>query len=174
MKHLIITSLALFLLISCTPFEQNTDSDKDNLLLQLEQDGATSTLHAYASNQQQWAWLLNKIKMGLKEGDATWLSIANELRRVSDAGASTSLDFTVARVLPYQPEMIMNEATGFSPETLCRVPFIEVDQETALQYLNKTISALQPLAASNNVNAQLCLDLLQQSSNKLRSIEFAH
>ncbi|MDZ7476491.1 hypothetical protein U5F73_16085 [Stenotrophomonas pavanii] len=84
-----------------------------------------------------------QVTAGIESGDPAWLEIAATLKPFSDAGASLSINYAVARALPKAPERVLALiARGFKVEDICTSPFIEPDPGVAEAYERRTLAAL--------------------------------
>ncbi|NIA03659.1 MAG: hypothetical protein GWP12_03925, partial [Nitrospirae bacterium] len=58
-----------------------------------------------------------QVTSGIESGDPSWLKVAAALKPYSDAGASLSINYAVARALPKAPERVLALTThGFKVE----------------------------------------------------------
>jgi hypothetical protein len=79
-------------------------------------------------------------------GDAQWLEVARRLRSVSDAAASLSLNFSVARALPAAPVRVLRlVGRPFLIDDICTSPFIEPEAGVAERYEARALQALAAL-----------------------------
>jgi hypothetical protein len=84
-----------------------------------------------------------RVTAGIESGEPSWLKVAVALRPFSDAGASLSLDYAVARALPKAPDRVMAlVGHGFAMEDICTSPFIEPDPGIAEAYERQAMAAL--------------------------------
>ncbi|HDS1136995.1 TPA: hypothetical protein QDZ75_004578 [Stenotrophomonas maltophilia] len=84
-----------------------------------------------------------QVTSGIESGDPSWLKVAAALKPYSDAGASLSINYAVARALPKAPERVLALTThGFKVEDICTSPFIEPDPGVAEAYERRTLAAL--------------------------------
>lgn len=90
----------------------------------------------------------DRVTTMIESGDPSWLKVAAALRPFSDAGASLSLDYAVARALPKAPSRVLAlVGHGFSIEDICTSPFIEPDAGVAEAYEQKALAALATVQA---------------------------
>lgn len=81
--------------------------------------------------------------------DPAWLEMARRLRTVSDAGASLSLNYSVARALPKAPERVLALiGSGFEIHDICTSPFIEPEPGVAEKYQKEAVAALKKVSAA--------------------------
>lgn len=85
----------------------------------------------------------DQVMSGIESGDPSWLKVAAALRPYSDAGASLSLAYAVARALPKAPENVLAlTQQGFKIDDICTSPFIEPEPGVAEAYERETLKAL--------------------------------
>lgn len=91
-----------------------------------------------------------QVTAGIESGDPAWLEVAAALKPFSDAGASLSINYAVARALPKAPERVLALTTqGFKLEDICTSPFIEPDPGVAEAYERRTLAALSRLKGTS-------------------------
>lgn len=91
-----------------------------------------------------------QVTAGIESGDPAWLEVAAALKPFSDAGASLSINYAVARALPKTPERVLPLTTqGFKVEDICISPFIEPDPGVAEAYERRTLAALSRLKGTS-------------------------
>lgn len=91
-----------------------------------------------------------QVTSGIESGDPAWLEVAAALKPFSDAGASLSINYAVARALPKTPERVLALTTqGFKVEDICTSPFIEPDPGVAEAYERRTLAALSRLKGTS-------------------------
>lgn len=91
-----------------------------------------------------------QVTAGIESGDPAWLEVAVALKPFSDAGASLSINYAVARALPKTPERVLALTTqGFKVEDICTSPFIEPDPGVAEAYERRTLAALSRLKGTS-------------------------
>ena len=116
-------------------------------------------------NQDEWFSLLSDLGAGFIEGDQRWLPIASEFRKSTDAGASESLNISISKALPYQPEMVLQAVDyGFDIHRLCIVPFIEPDEKMVEEFVISATAKLQKLVDSGNLRAKTCMNILSPNA----------
>jgi hypothetical protein len=87
-----------------------------------------------------------RVVSGIESGDPLWLKVATALRPFSDASASLSLDYAVARALPKAPTRVLALiGHGFNIENICTSPFIEPDPGVAETYERQALSTLSKI-----------------------------
>ena len=151
-----IVSLSALLLTACT-----TNQEDSNYPFYKQQLGDKEFIQDTMHNQSAWFTLLSNITKNLNNGNEEWLEIAGQFRAHSDAGASESLNIAVASVLPNRPDMVLQAVDhGFKLERLCRVPFIEPDEQTVKHFIQSSSQKLEKLAGKGNQRAANCLQQL--------------
>ncbi|WP_099490414.1 hypothetical protein [Stenotrophomonas maltophilia] len=91
-----------------------------------------------------------QVTSGIESGDPAWLEVAAALKPFSDAGASLSINYAVARALPKAPERVLALTTQrFKLEDICTSPFIEPDPGVAEAYERRTLAALSRLKGTS-------------------------
>ncbi|OUS25179.1 hypothetical protein A9Q99_21490 [Gammaproteobacteria bacterium 45_16_T64] len=161
MKLKLLASLCSAFVVSCSTSDPINTSKPDVLLEYLNQNVSSKVLGDIVSDQPQWFSILDHIESGVKNGDVVWLNIAAKLRSVSDAGGSLSLDFSVARGLPYEPELVLSGVDlGFSLNRLCTIPFIEEEQSVVDAFIAEATTKLDELAVNGNGKAAECTKLM--------------
>ena len=77
-------------------------------------------------------------------GDDAWFLIASKLRPFSDAGATETLEMSVAEALPKNPKAALKLIEkGFSLDWVCGEPYFEVPNEKILNHLHKALKSLR-------------------------------
>ena len=119
--------------------------DAAALLSQIDASGPKVVFHRLWANEGQFEVICNRIETG----DPSWLEVARRLRPVSDAAASLSLNYSVARALPAAPALVLGlVGRGFSIHDICTSPFIEPDPGVAERYEARALNALESLSGS--------------------------
>jgi hypothetical protein len=83
----------------------------------IAEQGARQALWRLFDDDAAWDSLLNQIASGRRD----WLSVASQLRRVSDAHASETLDMAIQEALPRNPVGVLDlvAAGAFSAQGAC-------------------------------------------------------
>jgi hypothetical protein len=122
--------------------------------------------------RQLWAEdeLFEKLCEKTSTGEPPWLKVAARLRPFSDAGASLSLDISVARALPRQPAGVLTMiAPPWQLAMICGAPFIEEPVEETRAYLVRTISALsKPMSRDLEEKRVACLYHLHTEQKRIQ------
>jgi hypothetical protein len=93
-------------------------------------------------------WTDEALFAGIETGDPKWLEVARRLRAVSDAGATLSLNYAVARALPNAPARVLALIDhGFSIDDVCTSPFLEPEPGVAEDYARRATAALKRVQA---------------------------
>jgi hypothetical protein len=109
------------------------------LLHQIERQGGRTVLW----NLWQDDKAFDAVIEGIESGDPAWLDVAVRLRPFSDAGASESIDYAVASLLPRAPRRVLSlVGHGFEIRHICTSPFIEPAPGVAEAYETKALAAL--------------------------------
>lgn len=146
---------------ACSTNETLNTVNSDSFLSYLSKGQNKEVLSGIVSNQPQWFAVLESIESGVKNGDVVWLNIAAKLHDVSDAGSSLALNFSVARGLPYEPELVLSGVDlGFSLNRLCTIPFIEEEQSVVDDFIAGATTKLNELAMSGDGKAEECTKLM--------------
>jgi len=118
----------------------------EDLLRQIDTEGSRSVLNQLWDNGEAFDHVCDMIELA----DAKWLEVARRLRPASDAGASLSLDYSVARALPRAPERVLALiGNGFAIQNICTSPFIEPEPGVAEEYQRRTAAALRRIRTAN-------------------------
>jgi hypothetical protein len=104
-------------------------------------------------------------------GDIEWLKVASKLKSFSDAGASLSLDISIARALRKQPAAVLTAIEHpWRLEMICGATFIESPVEEVRANLEKTLAALsKPLPAPLEEKRVACLYHLHTAQKRIAS-----
>ncbi|MEZ0191023.1 hypothetical protein AB9X41_17525 [Ralstonia solanacearum] len=145
--------LLLLALVPMTAFAAgSSDPSAKILLTRIAKEGGHKVLWDLWEHEEDFEHVLS----GIESGDALWLKVATALRPFSDAGASLSLDYAVARALPKAPNRVLAlVGHGFALKFICTSPFIEPEPGVAEAYEQRTLvvlskvksPALAPIAA---------------------------
>ena len=112
------------------------------LLSEIEASGPKAVLGRLWANESQFNAVCDRIEAG----DPTWLEVARRLRPASDAAASLSLNYSVARALPAAPGRVLGlVGHGFTIQDICTSPFIEPEPGVAESYEARALRALSTL-----------------------------
>src|SRR6266566_2048824 len=124
--------------ISTAPFH----TPAAELLREIESEGPRPVLVRLWNDEARFKEVCDKIE----SGDASWLEVARRLKAGSDAAASLSLDYSVARALPRVPEKVLKLINhGFTVDDVCTSPFIEPEPGVAESYQRRASAALRAL-----------------------------
>ena len=132
------------------------DPDAALLINEIKTKGAKAVLGELTVDQnwKKFTEVCDKITTGEKE----WLEVAGQLLQASDAGATESLESSVARALPNAPRQVLkliaetrhNAEWEFTVDTACTSPFIEPESGVEEKYLLDSQKALKLLDTSDN------------------------
>ncbi len=112
----------------------------NEILREIESDGASRVLWRLWNHPRRFDELCERIE----SGDSSWLEVARRLKPASDAGASLSLDYAVARALPAVPEKVLRLINHeFGVDDVCTSPFIEPEPGVAEGYQRLASAALR-------------------------------
>lgn len=130
------------------------------LLAELSQSDSQVFANCLVSDSKAWEFVL----INISGGDEEWLSFAKKLKPFTDAAASESLNFAVAKALPKNPAGVLKLAGDkFTLDEICTVPFIEAPPEVENAYLDQAIAALSDYPVQQNKQiAEKCLSTLQR------------
>ncbi len=160
MKLKTITIVTCVLMTACSAKLKTTSAD--SIIQQIQSKGSKQTLAEITANQEQWFQVLDNIQTGFIKGDPKWRDVAISLRQSSDAGGSTAIDFSIARALPHNPEMVFSTVeSGILFKNLCTVPFIEQETSVENAFILDTTKALRELAGKGHLLAKKCLILFE-------------
>lgn len=110
----------------------------DQLLVDIEQQGAKLVLDKQFENDTKWGTLLDAIQAGIINSSSDWYSVAKKLGAHTDASKSESLRFTLARALADNPEFVLQHGDEtFNIDNLCTIPYIEAEPATINGYLER-------------------------------------
>ena len=108
--------------------------------------GPEQTLEGIYNDPEKWRGLLD----GIGTGEEKWLTLARQLRAVSDAGASEQLDLAVGEALEHRPREVLRAAvTSYGIGFVCSGP--EVDDprfdsyDSAISAINRRLKALRTI-----------------------------
>jgi len=109
------------------------------LLGEIESNGPRTVLKRIWADAPEF----DAVCAAIESANPDWLEVARRLRPVSDAAASLSLNYSVARALPVAPQQVLGlVGRGFTIEDICTSPFIEPEAGVAEQYEQRTLQAL--------------------------------
>ena len=96
-------------------------------------------------------------------GDRQWLEVARQLKSGADGFLSESLDYSVARALPKNPEAVLGLiGHGFQLEEVCTSPFNEPDAGVAEAYEQEATTALTSVTSPKITSIRdRCLDRIR-------------
>ncbi len=107
--------------------------------------GARPTLQAIYSDKENWERLLAGIATGTKD----WLSIANQLVSVSDAGSSQQLGLAVGEALEHQPENVLSLTFAqFGLSQICGGPDVDNNRFNSYELSITAITKRQAMVRS--------------------------
>ena len=119
---LLVVGLAFAVRTVATRAEEPGVSDPAELRAEILERGPRTVLRRLWSRDQEFERACAQIATG----DSQWLEVARLLKPASDAAASLSLRFSVARALPAAPREVLGlVGRGFTLRDLCTSPFIE-------------------------------------------------
>lgn len=128
-------------------FSANTKSEvltAESILNQIKIDGLKTTFDRLWVDEKQFDYVCDMIQTG----DSKWFEVARYLKKSSDAASSLSLNYSVARALPKEPEKVLRLiGKEFSIENICTSPFVEPDPGKAENYQLHAIAALKSITA---------------------------
>ena len=135
------------------------------LLQRIDSDGGDRVIRELWAAHEPFEFVCAQIATG----DPQWLQVASRLRPFSDAGASLSLDISIARALPKQPAAVLELIEPpWRLEMVCGAPFIEPPPEEVQAYLDNAISVLsQPLPESLDAKRTACLNHLRTAAKRI-------
>src|SRR6266849_3067422 len=113
------------------------------LLSEIDLSGARVVLRRLWANEPQFEALCTFIE----SADPNWLEVARRLKSASDAAASLSLNYSVARALPVAPDRVLKlVGQGFTIDDICTSPYIEPQAGVAERYEQRALRALASLS----------------------------
>jgi len=119
-------------------------SSADALLSEIEATGPKAVLDRLWTNAQ-----FDAVCSEIETADPLWFEVARRLKGVSDAAASLSLNYCVARALPVAPARVLElVGHGFGLDDICTSPFIEPEPNVAERYEERAVTALARLRNS--------------------------
>jgi len=119
--------------------------DARALLEEIEESGPKAVLGRLWADAPQFEAVCTHIETG----EAMWLEVARRLKPVSDAAASLSLNYSVARALPAAPARVLGlVGHGFTVHGICTSPFIESEPDVAERYEARALQALATLKST--------------------------
>ena len=137
------------------------------LLNRIDQEGGDRVLRNLWAEQQPFDYVCAQIATG----DSEWLKVASKLRSFSDAGASLSLDISMAQALPKEPAAVLTAIEHpWRLEMICGAPFIEPPAEEVRAYIEHAVTALsKPLPAPLEEKRVACLYHLHTVQKRIQS-----
>ena len=159
MRHIAALLLTLVFTIPVA-YAFDRDPSAQAILARVAKEGGHKVLWTLWEHDKEFGRVIS----GIESGDPSWLKVATVLRPFSDAGASLSLDYAVARALPKAPNRVLALiGHGFKVEDICTSPFIEPEPGIAETYERQTLAALSkvktpglaPIAAECSKQARL-------------------
>lgn len=120
-------------------------NDPNSILNAIQKEGASNIVRLILSKEGGWHLCFSMLN-NIETGNEKWLEVAKKLRPGTDAGATFTLELSVARALPDAPEAVLSlikDAKEFSFNDICSLPYMDgTSDEKCLEYLDKTINAL--------------------------------
>lgn len=151
-------ALVPFILCSCA----TSSITVEQISAQVERQGAKSYLMETFDNHEQWFAHTKALQQGLDNGDDAALNVVSKIKAVSDAGASVSLNFMVARAIPKNSNIVSSSVkSGFELSGICNVPYIEEEQEVVDEYIKNAQASLKKEMELGDVMAGECLEILE-------------
>lgn len=140
-------AVLLLVLALASPAAVAADSPSAHAVLnRIANEGGRKVLWDLWQHEREFG----QVTSGIESGDRAWLEVAAALKPFSDAGASLSINYAVARALPKTPERVLALTTqGFKVEDICTSPFIEPDPGVAEAYERRTLAALSRLKGTS-------------------------
>jgi hypothetical protein len=166
---MIAVSLALALIVGA-PQAMHVSSEE--VRTSIAEKGARATLRALLADEERWDQLIGEIGSGKSD----WLEVAVQLRTVSDAHATETLDMALQEALPANPTGVLNlvRRGAFTAHEVCGMyGFGQIEDERPVSELvllvDRRIAAVSviakpELAATRNH----CLDELRLLRSRLR------
>jgi hypothetical protein len=139
--------------------------DPQALLVDIEREGARPVLSRLWADHQLFEAITGRVALG----SAAWLEVARRLRPASDAAASLSLDFAVARALHRAPSRVLPMIGGdFRLRFICTSPYIEAPLSVDIAHLRAVERTLSNFRTTKYaaVKAQ-CLAEIQRLLSEL-------
>ena len=141
--RLVVLSLLASAAVAETTLPAASLPSASALLSEIDVSGARVVLRRLWANEPQFEALCTSIE----SADPNWLEVARRLRSASDAAASLSLNYSVARALPVGPVRVLKlVGRGFTIEDICTSPFIEPQPGVAERYEQRALKALAKLS----------------------------
>ena len=139
--------------------DESTTPSAEGLLRDIAARGARLVLLELWENELRFDTVTNRIESGRAE----CLEVAQALKPASDAAASLSLNYSVARALPMAPSRVLRlVGRGFELANICTTPFIEPESGVAERYELQALKALSDLRGSSLASlARECADLVR-------------
>ncbi|MDX1696230.1 MAG: hypothetical protein R3208_20870 [Ketobacteraceae bacterium] len=157
------TLLLLLTLAACSTNAVTIDKISDQVATQ----GARNYLNSTINNHDVWFAHVDVLQQGLISGNDKALEVLAKLRTVSDAGASTTIDFMVARAIPDNPRIVSKSVEcGFRLDAICNIPFIEEEQAVVDKYISETRAALKRRESDGDMLAGKCFDILESRTTR--------
>lgn len=169
MKHIKRAYISFLSVILCACASSSITVEQ--ISAQVEGQGAKSYLAETFDNHEKWFVHTKVLQQGLNNGDDAALSVVSKLKSVSDAGASLSLDFMVARAIPKNTSIVSSAVEkGFELSGICNVPYIEEEPAVVDEYIRSTKAALKKELEIGDVMAGKCLEILESRITKASKI----
>jgi len=142
-------NMTVFLLVLALASQAAVAADRPSaqaVLNRVANEGGRKVLWDLWQHEREFG----QVTAGIESGDPAWLEVAAALKPFSDAGASLSINYAVARALPKAPERVLALTTQrFKLEDICTSPFIEPDPGVAEAYERRTLAALSRLKGTS-------------------------
>lgn len=134
-----LAAISMLVAVGLSFAASSSEPSAQTVLARIAKEGGRKVLWDLWEHEEEYGYVFS----GIESGDASWLKVASALRPFSDAGATLTLDFAVARALPKAPERVLALiGHGFDFEFICTSPFIEPEPGVAEAYEQKTLLAL--------------------------------
>jgi hypothetical protein len=150
---------ALLALLASSVAVASAPVTADQLLRQIEAEGARQVLQRLWENEDQFGHVCGRIE----SADPRWLEVARRLKPSSDASLSLGLNYAVARALVINPTRVLKLINhGFTVDDVCTSPFIEPDPGVAERYQRRASAALRrPTDGDLEAVRKECLKLVE-------------
>jgi hypothetical protein len=140
-----LLGIAVMTLSSVAKADPHRVPEARALLSEIDGSGPKAVLARLWDDQP----LFDEVCARIATGDSQWLEVARRLRSASDAAASLSLDYSVARALPVAPARVLELVDrGFLLADVCTSPYIEPEPGIAEAYEARALQALAGLGGT--------------------------
>jgi hypothetical protein len=160
--------LFLLLLAACRTAIPQAELDSESIARLIRWKGPEAILARLYDDPAKWSQFLALVS----RGDRDWLQIANQFRRVSDAGAADELTAAVGEALEQSPSNVLRLSLPSFGPAVCGAPDVDDPRYDSLELATQAIEhrrvMVEQVDASDLAEERnLCLAELERSKGTI-------